>query len=146
MTTLAKLSSESMFSTESHSANTDQSIPEFNPEAIANIWADSIVDDAGYADENDRILARYEQVDRLFPSADELRSRGINVLLLAACIQENMIVLDSFNDTINRLSSSELNQTLEHLLETSEAFTAHPDDALDRSMHFQSCCDCHRPN
>lgn len=125
---------------------THGSFPRFNPDNLAEIWADSVIDDAGYRDKVDQVLARLENVDRLFPTADELRSMGIDTVKLAACLQEGLIVREFFNDTIESLSVEDLNGALEHLLEGSEAYKAHPEDALDRSMHLQGCCCCHGRN
>ncbi len=119
------------------------SFPRFNSDAITQMWADSIVDDAGYASPEDLILSRHEHVDRLFPNSDELRARGVDVEKLAACIEQKLIVLEHFGDTVENLSVEELNGALEHLLEGNEAWLAHPDDALDRAMHHQGCCSCH---
>jgi hypothetical protein len=71
---------------------------------------------------------------------------GVDTVKLAACLQEGLIVREFFNDTVNSLSVEDLNAALEHLLEGSDAFKAHPDDALDRSMHLQGCCGCHCRN
>ena len=131
-----------MFSNDSVLGAVHHSFPRFNPDTIAEIWADSIVDDAGYASKEDLLLSRHEEVERLFPTADELRARGVDLVKLAACFQENLIIRNLFNDTLNSLTVDELNGALEHLLEASEAFRAHPDDALDRSMHYRGCCNC----
>ena len=126
------------------SRGTHGSFPRFSPDAVGEMWADAVINDAGYATRTDLVLSRYEHVERFFPNADELRERGVDVMKLAACLQEGLIVVEHFNDTINSLSVDELNGALEHLLEGSEAYRAHPDDALDRSMHLQGCCGCCR--
>jgi hypothetical protein len=125
---------------------THGSFPRFNPDSLADIWADSVIDDAGYHDEVDRVLSRLENVERLFPTAEQFRAMGVDTVKLAACLQEGLIVREFFNDTVNSLSVEDLNAALEHLLEGSDAFKAHPDDALDRSMHLQGCCGCHCRN
>lgn len=116
--------------------------PRFNPEDLAELWSDRIVDDAGYLTQTDLVLSRHEPIDRLFPTAAELRERGINVVLLAACLQEGLIVREYFAATIVTLTVEELNGAFEHLLEGSAAHQAHPHDALDRAMHLQGCCAC----
>lgn len=121
---------------------THGSFPRFSPEAVGDMWADAIIHDAGYATSEDLILSRHEHVERLFPDSDELRNRGVDVLKLAACLQEGLIVVEYFNDTLKSLTADELNGAFEHLLEGSEAYKAHPDDALDRSLHLQGCCGC----
>lgn len=131
-----------MFDTNPIVAGTHGSFPKFNPETVEDIWADSIVDDAGYASIVDLVLSRHEHVEWLFPSSSELRDLGVDVVKLATCLQEGLIVREFFNDTVNNLSVEDLNGALEHLLEGSEAYKAHPDDALDRSMHYAGCCHC----
>lgn len=131
-----------MFDYDSACATAQRSFPRFNPDKLAEVWAVSIVNDAGYATREDLVRSHREEVKRLFPTASELRARGVDVVNLAACFRENLIVRESFNDMVKSLPVNELNHALDHLLEGSEAFRAHPDDALDRAMHIQGCCSC----
>lgn len=132
-----------MFGSDSICGNVNRSFPRFNPDTVAEMWADSIVDDAGYASREDLVLSRSEKVDRLFPTANELRALRLDVVKLAACFQEKLIKRELFIEDLNSGATvDELNDALGHLLEGSDAFRAHPDDALDRNMHYQGCCDC----
>lgn len=107
------------------------SFPRFSAEVVGKRWSDMTVDAASVKDGN-----------RIFPSASELRERGIDVDLLAACLDEGLIHCDEFDAAISQLSVIDLNASFEHLLEGSEAHRAHPHDALDRAMHLQGNCGC----
>ena len=115
--------------------------PRFSPEALADRWSDQIVDDAGRRTESD-LVHSHQQVDRLFPTAGELRERGVDVGLLASCLQAGLIIREYFAETLVSLTVVELNGAFEHLLEGIDAHQAHPHDALDRAMHLQGCCGC----
>lgn len=107
----------------------------------SSMAADIVVDNAGYPDAAHAALARYEQVDRYFPTADELRSRGIDVENLAACIEKGLIVCKHFGQTVANLSVDDLNGALEHLLENHAARKAHR-SRHQRHLHLQGRCDC----
>lgn len=120
------------------------SFPRFSAEDVNQMWAEKIVDEAGYADSTEEILARHEHVERFFPTAEELSGQGIDIVKLAACLQADLIVVAEFGSTVKSLPADELNAALEHLLEMSadEAYRAHPHDAIDRAMHREGCCGC----
>ena len=120
------------------------SFPRFSADKVTSQWADAVIDNAGYASIQDRVLAFHNEpgITRRFPTADEFRARGVDVVKLAACIEEGLFVVESFGGTVQRLSTDDLNGSLENLLEASEAYQAHPTDALDRAMHRQNCCGC----
>ena len=117
------------------SAQVRPSFPRFSAELVVKHWSDITVDEASVRDGV-----------RIFPSAAELRERGVNVDLLADCIDEGLIRLDEFDGTLRQLgvglSLTDLNASFEHLLEGSEARRAHPGDRLDRAMHLQGTCGC----
>lgn len=112
------------------------SFPRFNPDTVGSIWVDSVVNLAGSR------LPDVQDDDRLFPTADELRKKGVDVAKLAVCIKEGLIVLADFGDDIRNLSSEELNGALEHLLERSEAYKAHSGDIMGHFMHLDGACGC----
>jgi len=85
--------------------------------ANEELRVDSIIDQHRFADRGDRALALFENEDglALFPDADELRDRGINVSLLADMLEAGKVEADSFGDTLRNLSVDDLNGALEHL-------------------------------
>lgn len=85
--------------------------------ANEELRVDSIIDQYRFADRGDRALALFEDEDglALFPDADELRDRGIDVALLADMLEAGMIQADSFGDTLRNLSVDDLNGALENL-------------------------------
>lgn len=78
---------------------------------------DAIIDQYRFADRTDRALALFEDEEglALFPDADALRDRGIDVALLADMLEAGMIQVDSFGDTLRNLSADDLNGALENL-------------------------------
>ncbi|MBX9573983.1 MAG: hypothetical protein K2X77_34120 [Candidatus Obscuribacterales bacterium] len=115
------------------------SFPRFNADTVGTIWVDAVVNLAGSR------LPDVQDDDRLFPTADELRSKGVDVAKLAVCIKEGLIVLAEFGNDLKRTSVEELNGALEHLLERSVAYQAHPHDLMDRFMHLDGgSCGCGR--
>lgn len=78
---------------------------------------DAIIDQYRFGDRADRALALFEDEDglALFPDADVLRSRGIDVALVADMLEAGMIQAESFGDTLRNLSVDDLNGALENL-------------------------------
>lgn len=123
------------------------SFPKFDPDQVATLWSDTIVDNAGYKSRTDKVLALHNEpgIDRYFPTADELRKMGVQVEKLAVCIDEGLIIVETIGNHISTMTPDELNGCLDNILEASEAYAAHPTDAIDRAMHRHGCCgcDCH---
>ena len=112
------------------------SFPRFNPDNVGTIWADAVVNLAGSR------LPDVQDDDRLFPTADDLRKKGVDVPKLAVCIKAGLIDLAQFEHDYVRLSVDDLNCALEHLLEGSDAHKAHPHDLMEHFMHLAGSCGC----
>lgn len=113
------------------------SFPRFSAEAISDHWTDKVVNSAACCDGKQH-----------FPNSAELRDRGVNVELLAACITAKLVVVEFFAETVETLSTDDLNGALENLIERNadhrDAYRKHPKDGLARAAHLNGhCCTCH---
>jgi len=128
-------------------------------------WTESDMRDAAtearleahrYADETDRILARYEDVDALFPSYEELKALGITNLDKLADALDNGLSADLFGKVLGQGLDVEMfdrslaagidnipqfNDGMEHLVEQHALVALHA-DPLDRVMHCHGECAC----
>jgi hypothetical protein len=123
-------------------------------DAVLELWAESIIDNARFENQTDRVLARYEDVDALFPSADELQEKGADIVAVAKALEagldpiafgkavENGLNLETFSAALNAdgiqvehfaatvesLDIETLNGSLEHVVEACEEVTRYPSE------------------
>lgn len=104
---------------------------------------ESVIDHHRFAEPGDRVLARYEgdEGHALFPSADVLTERGLNVEELAAAFGNGMTG-EGFAELLSTMSVDSLNGALELFNEHHEEVARHP-DPVDRVMHRHGECSCH---
>lgn len=101
---------------------------------------EAVIESHRYADEADRVLARYEDVETLMPSYDELKGMGVNVVALAKALQ-NGLDAAGFGEALKVESVENLNMGLEHLNDQAELVARHP-DPVERTMHHHGECGC----
>ena len=58
--------------------------------AIIALWADGVIEHHRFANDEDRILARYEDTDTVMPSADDLENIGFDVVGLATALEAGL--------------------------------------------------------
>lgn len=103
---------------------------------------------------DDRILARYDEVDTLFPCIEVLELLGVNVAKLADALDNGLdarlfgLVLDngldiaSFNQTLESgIDIPSFNEGMEHLVEQKRLMELHSEPA-ERVLHCHGECDC----
>lgn len=109
-----------------------------------------------YASDEDRILARYEDVPALFPSYEELQALGITNLDQLADALDNGLSATLFGTVLGQGLDAEMfnlslaagidnipqfNEGMEHLVDQHALVTLHA-DPLDRAMHVHGECAC----
>lgn len=113
--------------------------------------AESIIDAHRFADLTDRVLARFEDVDALFPSADELTAKGGDIVVIADALSAGLnpvefgraikagFELSEFAGLIERNNMEDVNSGLSHFADAAEEVALHP-DVLDRiaALHGES--------
>lgn len=90
---------------------------------------DNVIDRRRFESEADRVLARYEDEEglALFPDADSLRARGIDVARLAALLEIGLVRADGLDDMLHSLSVDDVNTALEHLFDGAVEDAIEPD-------------------
>jgi len=114
--------------------------------------AEAVIDRFRFADDTDRILSRYEEVDTIMPSFDELVAIGVDVVRLADALEaglnaetfgrlvESQLDIESFNATLAAgISIPTFNEGMEHLVEISDEAARHP-DPVDRILCRHGDC------
>src|SRR4030095_8269551 len=107
-----------------------------------------------YMDENDRVLAPYEDVDTLFPSIEGLELLGVNVAKLADALDNGLdarlfglviddgLKIDEFNQTLEAgINIPSFNEGMEHLVDQQRLMAIHS-DPVERTMHCHGECGC----
>lgn len=107
-----------------------------------------------YEDETDQVLARYEEVDTLFPSFEVLELLGVDVTKLADALDagldarlfglvvDNGLVIESFNQALAEgIDIPSYNSGMEHLVEQQRLIALHS-DPVERTMHCHGECGC----
>jgi hypothetical protein len=98
---------------------------------------DQVIESYRFACQSDRVLARVENDDEgfaLFPCADDLRERGINVELLADLLVAGHVKVDDLGGLFRHNSVRDINGALELVLENAQDEAAEPDPA-ERSFN-----------
>ena len=103
---------------------------------------------------DDRVLARYEEVDTLFPSFEVLELLGVNVAKLADALDngldarlfglvlENGLDIEGFNQTLESgIDIPTFNSGMEHLVDQQKLVALHSDPA-ERALHAHDECGC----
>jgi hypothetical protein len=107
-----------------------------------------------YGSDVDRILARHEDVDALFPDADELRTLGLDVVRLADALDAGLdaelfgkvlgqgLQIDGFNAALeDGINIPTYNEGMSHLVDQHDLLRLHP-DAVERTLHLHGECSC----
>ncbi|MBX9639428.1 MAG: hypothetical protein K2X97_06770, partial [Mycobacteriaceae bacterium] len=62
----------------------------WTPEGVRQAVAESVIDRHRFADPGSAVLARYEDVDGIFPATEELVARGVDVEQLAIAFNNGL--------------------------------------------------------
>ena len=54
------------------------------------MWASAILDGIRFRSASDRVLSRYEEVDTILPSDEELVERGADIVVLAQALESGL--------------------------------------------------------
>ncbi len=116
--------------------------------------AEAIIEGSRYGDRAQQVLARYEQVDSLMPSPDELRGQGFDVAAIARALVLSKLnpvlfgrALDAgltpegFRELLDSVTADELSGVLTNYIEAAQEHRQHPDPS-ERAMHRLHECGC----
>ncbi|MBZ0188944.1 MAG: hypothetical protein K8F91_22055 [Candidatus Obscuribacterales bacterium] len=114
----------------------------WTPAAAALAAAESVVDSNRFANDCDRILARYESDDELalFPSTDVLMVRGVNLFELSKAFEAGLTG-EGFAGLFASMDVDTLNGAIANFVENDELVRLHP-SPVDRAMHMWGECAC----
>lgn len=125
----------------------------YTTDTALEMWADAIIDNHRFADRTDRALSLVEDVDTLFPDAEELRAQGADVVMVAQALEaglnpaafglalSNGLDLPAFMQTLREQHIDTINEGLEHRNEQHQLEELHP-DIVDRILHQHGECSC----